>query len=141
MIIFLTVIVKADCLHQVYRNLPFQQLCVLLQQRTVNPGQILVTDLFIEPFQNRILVYIFHFHIGNRQRQIGSYILQTFLHFFQISCKKKKIPEIIRRPVNVLISDILVYRLFNGASLYQRLHLLLYAAVSAFHQLPDDTVR
>ena len=141
MVIFLTVIVKADCLHQVYRNLPFQQLCLLLQQRIVNPGQILVTDLSIEPFQNRILVYIFHFQVGERQRQVVGNILLTFLHFFQIPCKKKKIPEIIRRPVNVLISDILMYRLFNGASRYQHFQLLLYAAVSAFHQLPDDTVR
>ncbi len=82
MVVILTVIIKTDCLHQVYGQLPFQQLCVLFQQRTVNPGQILLPDFFIEPVQNRILVYIFYFQVGNCQRQVGGYILQTFLHFF-----------------------------------------------------------
>ena len=130
----------ADTFHQLSAK---QHLCpcaVSRKKRFLKRLSVRLTNDIRKPFLNRIAVNISDLLIGYRQGQIDIPRLKFLRHRLQVSGEKQKIPEIILILINILIGDLLMYRLFNRSARNQAFNFSPHRNIRSLHKLPDNAV-
>ena len=94
MIVIFLIVIKTNGLHQIPGQFFFHNHRIFPKDGLIQSREIRLFNSFLKPVHYRISVNQLYFCIWNRQFQVNSFTVKPFTLFFQVSCKKQKIPQI-----------------------------------------------